>query len=160
MQGRIQFMIRAMGIFSLFVFLLIWTTGIGWAQDFRGNKCWKVHVTERQGVPANEWFMMRMHIVPLDATTYVIHGTVDTPGDLTFISTGTGAHRGAKIYLNLVFTHPHLNGWRDTQITRVELNPTTLKGPIWGFLKSYNISSHEFDQDEYILGSMVPAACQ
>ncbi len=129
-------------------------------ENFIGNRCYWVHITERQGILTDEWVKMRLHIIQLDASTYVMHGTIDTPGDFISIINGTGVKRGSKIYCNLIDTHPHKDGMRDSSIYRTELNLTTLKGPFWSFIKTYNTLTHNFDQDEYISGTFIPINCK
>jgi hypothetical protein len=67
---------------------------------------------------------------------------------------------GGKIYCNLLGTHPHIDGLRDTYIYRLEFDPTTLKGPFWAFLKSYNTLTKQFVEDEFVSGELTATSCK
>lgn len=78
-----------------------------------------------------------------------------TNGDGVVVCNGSAVIMDNKILMSLNVSHQHTTShYRDIQTLRIEIDSLTMNGTMWGLGISYNISSKEFDLDDYVQGTV------
>ena len=128
-----------------------------------GDFCWNMKITEtKDGAVASSTPMLtKVHVSPLDLFTYILTGTIAVPGDNPAIFNGTASFISTKIIGNLSVTQDHKTGnlFRDAGLTRITIDPITLKGTFFSIEQSFDRTNHAFDTPGYYSGILTPRPC-
>jgi len=127
----------------------------GWAQSYVGKVCMISTVTTRQQGPVTpERFLLDFDVTNLGGTSYSVAGALLSPPDQPMVATGAGTVVGGDLYLNVVMTQAHADGWMDTSINRTRISLATMTGTFYEIGNDFNTVTRVYDHDRYTAGTV------